>query len=988
MRLVKFTLFLTVVTILVCLSMLVGIALTYTGDTNLPDDPIGGAGEEITPPAIDIELSMAVIPDADGKVPEGGVSASDDKATVEIPAGVQLEEGAESLTFTATSMDTTADVSKTTRDEVIHSVDLHVAGVAKDNTVPMSFAIKGLFPKGLNNNNVRLFHVENGETIEMTLTTTPVNHNEFSYDPLTGDAVITIASFSEITAYADTNNPWDGVNFDYSWYKADGDLTIANANQFAAFRNIVDGGYYDKSTDQWTWKEVAQDSFEGQKITLIADINLNGHLFDPIGWGYDNASWNRGGVAGKVFKGHFDGGNNTIYGLYQNGWDLDPDKVNYSNYTYTNCGFGLFAAALDATFENLNIDGADIRVECVETGVLVGLAQGNCTFRNINILGCRAANYQRPVGGVVGEVSPKMVDGVAQEGDASKHTFDNVYVDSNTVVGSMWGDFDAPVGGVIGAYWDDAGKTTVEMKNVTVACRLDVYNDVTSTYQWYAYRRAGMLIGNTDRSNPNDAHKAYAGFLTCLKDENGNDTVHVYYGDWADYHYCEFNKANAHWPWVRVEPGEYCEGYSNPRWGRPTDPNTGNPVTDSVHSHGENEGHLESIPFHQLYGGGQGVYGEETHPGVSEGIYTVTYMDHGKILHVDNVTDNSEKYIAPSIHSIIPEAADGTKPAHWVDADGKIFTELPAGRTADIIVYPKWPNEYTVRCLDTYGEVAYYNFVTDTNTDAYGTIADEINNTLAAIQTEIDKDRKVMIIVWEKTDGTTTSSITANDIQNSVNNQKDFIIKAIPKLQSTSITLEPQYDETTGELVAYHVVDVNVSDANLSITIPDYVGKIPVTETQDHFAEDFKNLHSVRIPATIKKIGSESFPGNGGWFGANREVITLYYEGTPEQWAALTKVSGSWDEGLGKGSRVFFLDATGKIVDGYYLELNITISGTREKCTWVEHKHDYNHTNKCSTCNTSGMGEVTNYLGTCTCNSCKGAERPDKEYWIKEETSN
>lgn len=155
MRLVKFTLFLTVVTILVCLSMLIGIALTYTGDTNLPDDQIGGAGEEITPPAIDIELSMAVIPDADGKVPEGGVSASDDKATVEIPAGVQLEEGAESLTFTVANMEeVTADVKKTSRDELIHSVDIHVAGVAKDNTVPMSFALKAFFPKGLNENNV------------------------------------------------------------------------------------------------------------------------------------------------------------------------------------------------------------------------------------------------------------------------------------------------------------------------------------------------------------------------------------------------------------------------------------------------------------------------------------------------------------------------------------------------------------------------------------------------------------------------------------------------------------------------------------------------------------------------------------------------------------------------------------------------------------------------------------------------------------------
>ena len=369
---------------------------------------------------------------------------ADDAQRAEIPANVKLAAGADELTFSITSMEKpNADVNTSSRDEILRSIDIHVEGVAEDNTVPMTFVLKELFPKGLNDNNVKLYHVEGDETKEMTIVATPVNHNEFSYDPLTGDAVVTIATFSEVATYADTNAPWDGKTYDYSWYTADGDLTIANANQFAAFRNIVDGveinGVY------------TIDDFKGQKITLGADINLNGHNFDPIGWGYDNAAWNVGGKDGKVFKGTFDGDNHTIYGLYQNGWELTNAGTG-EPYTYTNCGFGLFAAALDATFANLTIDGADIRVECVETGVLVGLAQGSCTFRNINILGCKAANYQRPVGGVVGEVSPKMVEGVAQEGKASKHTFDNVYVDSNTVVGSLWGDFDAPVGGVIGAH--------------------------------------------------------------------------------------------------------------------------------------------------------------------------------------------------------------------------------------------------------------------------------------------------------------------------------------------------------------------------------------------------------------------------------------------------------------------------------------------------------------------------------------------------------
>lgn len=900
----------------------------------------------------------------------------------QIPADVKLADGADKLTFSITSMEKPkADVTTSTRDEILRSVDIHVDGIAEDNTVPMTFVLKEFFPKGLNPNNVKLYHVEGNETKEMTIVDAPVNHNEFSYDPLTGDAVITIATFSEVATYADTNGPWDGITYDYSWYKADGDLTIANANQFAAFRNIVDGveinGVY------------TIDDFKGQKITLLADINLDGHNFDPIGWGYDNSAWNAGEADGKVFKGHFDGGNHTIYGLFQEGWELINEGTG-KPYTYTNCGFGLFAAALDARFENLTIDGADIRVECVETGVLVGLAQGSCTFKNINILGCKAANYQRPVGGVVGEVSPKVENG---EAIASTHTFENVYVDSNTVIGSLWGDFDAPVGGVIGAYWDDAGKTYVNMDGVTVACRLDVYNDVTSTYQWYAYRRAGMLIGNTDHSEKNENGTNIAStkingieHLTC-------SNVTVYYGEWADYHYCEFNKANPNWPWVRVEPGENCSGYSNPRWGRPFDSTTGQPVTDSVHEHGEGEGHLEPIPFHQLYGGGQGVYGAEKHENVSEGIYTVTYMDHGKVLRVDNVKDNSEVYTAPDIKTVISAAADGTVPAYWVDANGNKFTGIAAGRTANIIVYPKWPNEYTVRCLDTYGEVAYYNFVTDTDTSNYEDIAAAINNTLANIQNEVDKNQKVMIIVWEKADGSTITDVTATDIKNAVKNESDFILEAVPQLQTTSITLEKYYDPTTGELVAYHVTQVAQNDTNTSVIIPDYVGKIPVTAIRDSAAEGFKNLHAVTIPGTIEIIGDYAFAKAtvNKTFGTvgKLETQTFYYDGSYEEFNAALQAhlngdysvfSEKWDSGLSENTRIFFLKE-GKVDPsaGYWqlTEANIEKDNTGSffSPNFVIVSEEYVWTYSQSV-NPDFAGE---YTGKCDCNL--NHTRPDEAYW-------
>ena len=155
------------------------------------------------------------------------------------------------------------------------------------------------------------------------------------------------------------------------------------------------------------------------------------------------------------------------------------------------------------------------------------------------------------------------------------------------------------------------------MEDIVVACRIDAYNDVTSSYQWYAYRRAGMLIGNTGKTttNANGTTIAAAPQLTC-------ENVTVIYGEWADYHYCEF--AGTSWPYVRVESGVSNSAYSNPRYGHPHDAN-GNEVVDDNHVHNDGEDHMIVCTFDQLYGGGQGVYGEAAHEGV-----TVIYNNASK----------------------------------------------------------------------------------------------------------------------------------------------------------------------------------------------------------------------------------------------------------------------------------------------------------------------------------------------------------------------
>ena len=633
-----------------------------------------------------------------------------------IPTGVKVADGQSNVTLSVNTIKKSEANVTLSDNEVSTSLDVHVEGLAPDNTIPVQVTLKGLVKPGLNDNNIKLYHVENGATVQMTHVALAEldAHNEFYYNAATGDVIVSMASFSEVAVVADEVVHWDGKSATAFATYEDGSYgdgseekpyLIANASQLAYFRDIVDG--------KAEWKDADGNdkdrTFKGQYVKLANDIILNHHgetanQFDPIGWGYDNAAYNRDGAAGKVFMGTFDGGEydangnlievHGIHGLWQNGWDLEAKTG--TDYTYTNCGFGLFASIKDATIKNLEIKHANVTVECVEAGLVVGLAQGNCTFQNLYVYSSHIANYQRPAGGVVGEVSPRFENGVAQE---SRVLFDNVHVGSSCTVGSLWGDFDTPCGGVIGAYWDDAGKTKVHMKDVDVSCVLDVYSDVTAAYQWYAYRRAGMLIGNTDQppADGKNAKVATADFLTC-------ENCIVIYDYWADYKYCQFtndNNPGKNYPWVRIQASQYNGAYSNPRYGHPVD-NAGVTVTNDNHQHKTGDTCHEYIPFNQLYGGGQGVYGQPAHDGVTIGKYIVVYMIGDEIHDVQFIANNDQPF--DDFLELWSDDYD------WVDMNGTHYekdgeNKIPAGNTTDYVLYRNTKNTRMIRFVDARGFV-------------------------------------------------------------------------------------------------------------------------------------------------------------------------------------------------------------------------------------------------------------------------------------------
>ena len=856
------------------------------------------------------------------------VSMSGGDVSAEVPAGVKVADGVKSLELVISMMDASGANIQLGATEAMQSLDVHMEGVAEGNTIPMLITLREYLPTGLNSGALKIYHVEDGNTVVMTQAANPVNHNEFSYDPLTGSVTLAMASFSEVAVVADATNTWNGTA---ATAFAGGNGTeanpylIANADQLAYFRNEVDGGR----------------TFDNEFVKLTANIYLSNVNFDPIGWGYEYNDWNVGDQTGKPFKGTFDGNGKTIFDLYQNGWDMINVGTGEA-YTYTNCGFGLFAAAADATFKNLNIYGAYVRVECVETGILVGLSQGNCTYENINIHNSKIANYQRPTGGLIGEISP------LNGGGETKIT--NVTIGSDVVVGSLWGDFDAPCGGVIGARWDDSNTTTVKMKDVTVGARMDVYSDVTSAYQWYAYRRAGMLIGNTEQTAENNGHLAAARFLTC-------ENVKVYYGNWAAYHYCQFTNQDNSWannyPWVRVEAGENCSAYSNPRYGQPV---VGG-ITVSTDNHTCTGGnHMTELRFNQLYGGGQGVYGQPKHDGVEviNYRYSITYVNDYEVLAIKYVTETGAVNTANSaaqdlVEKWAAENITGTwKFGGWMNAGSTKLTQIDANNTKNIVLYPYFNKPYTARFVDQNGNVVAYCFFHKEDLTKLDATKDVAQSQLPAPGEHFEFD------YWEVNANGTKVQYNKNNFAN-----YGYDVTIYPVYRYTgNLKLTPVDEDSNGTIDYYKVEAVERLDEEQ--TIPGNVNGIPVKLVEKLYENDnswdfgsgvktviieegveelarnslgyTQDLTVVKLPSTLTKLGKNTFSRNL-WYNfigdTDTKVITIEYNGTKDDWDKVVANSNSeWANGLKKGTVV-------KCLDGTYTVTSVNYETSNHKWSWT-----------------------------------------------------
>lgn len=513
-----------------------------------------------------IGITVPVTPTADGKVPEGGITIQSDDGAVSaiIPAGTQLKPGVTSLTLNVTEIyDSKANIT-IEEGEVMRAADVHVEGVADNNTVPIPVYIAKCLTPGLNIGNYRFYHVEYGQTSEMTLITDTANpkHNEFTYDPATGDVTVYLASFSEVAVVAEPAK-WEG-GFDYSWYDASKTkLTIANADQLAAFGAIV-GGMAKKDGDGKLYTStgidknatIVQDSFDGKTVKLIADINLGdaeannveGKIFYPIGyWNYEecyekdtnkqpDADYYSGFYA---FEGTFDGNGNTIKNWYQNTWEMKGDHDWYdANLRYFRDGMGLFGKVYGGTVKNLIVDNFSCDSEIGTTGVIAAYADSKdgqpAVFENITITNCKPRVYNIGNGGIVGCAGwYSRNESLGNTDYTNAVTFRNITVDQTNKISALWGSWGVSCAGILGQYYPNSA-CGIKMENCHVAAIIDVNNDVCSNYQYYWYRYAGMFIG-TIRANKTDDNGYTIADTTGVFAKDCTYTM----GNWNEYWYCE-----------------------------------------------------------------------------------------------------------------------------------------------------------------------------------------------------------------------------------------------------------------------------------------------------------------------------------------------------------------------------------------------------------------------------------------------------------------
>jgi len=528
------------------------------------------------PQAEDVSASQSVSTNADNQVTEETNIETGTEVTATIPAGVSVDS--DNLELSVSNMEV-SESNLVLNNYVTSSLNVHIEGIAADNEVPIIVNLGPVMPSGLSYNVVRLFHIENKESIEMNRVDSLAEldlHNEYYYDFETGNVTLALKSFSEILIGINTSTKWDG-SVDTKWYtdaiKANSNATefhISTAEELAGLSAIVNGEEPDG---------IERDKFLGKKIYLDNDIILNdwyvptdkGYTYDGehTAIGMSTSSTNDaafeqytddnsrhfkvltpiGKDCDHYFCGSFDGQNHTISGLYGIETEVWGRRGRYLGL------FGVLAGPdaedkandeypykLPTVVENLTISNSWYYYYGAYIGLVASLTYGDVTYDNIRITGNYVSQYNRNSGGITAYVYA-----------GSNVILNNIVVDDTNIIEALWGTYDGIYGGLIGEIAASSeNPSNIHFSNCQVFPVMNVYNDVQANNQYHQFRYSGMLVGwlGEDREYAQEFVRDHIEF----------ENVLVHYEEWQIQYYCELKSLGKgsycgphDWKWTRID---------------------------------------------------------------------------------------------------------------------------------------------------------------------------------------------------------------------------------------------------------------------------------------------------------------------------------------------------------------------------------------------------------------------------------------------------
>ncbi|SKC10276.1 Por secretion system C-terminal sorting domain-containing protein [Soonwooa buanensis] len=200
-------------------------------------------------------------------------------------------------------------------------------------------------------------------------------------------------------------------NADTSWYNSTStSFQISTAAELAGLTKLVFNG----------------NDFSGKTITLMQDVDLAGHLWAPIGYGYQ-----------KPFSGTFEGNHKTVKNVLINR-ETNGDFV------------GFFGQFFKATLKNLTVDGVKIFAKDTVGGMIGNVSTNsyveNCHVKNaeITITGYNGGGFSGGIltnSEVINCSASASVEGVNQIGGFVGSSWDKTKITNCFSEGSVKGEY-------------------------------------------------------------------------------------------------------------------------------------------------------------------------------------------------------------------------------------------------------------------------------------------------------------------------------------------------------------------------------------------------------------------------------------------------------------------------------------------------------------------------------------------------------------------